>query len=89
LRLYPEWLTNWAIRRLNREAISAQVYIHPWEVDPGQPRVDGLPLLSRLRHYVNLGSTLDKLKRLFAAHRFAPIQQIISESGTLQEIRIA
>jgi polysaccharide deacetylase family protein (PEP-CTERM system associated) len=88
LRLYPEWLTNWAIRRLNNEAIPAQIYIHPWEVDPGQPRVAGLPLRSRLRHYVNLGTTFAKLKRLLAAHRFGPIHQIISETGNLDEIRL-
>jgi len=88
LRLYPEWLTHWAIRRLNNETIPAQIYIHPWEVDPGQPRVAGLPWKSRLRHYVNLGTTFGKLKRLFAAHRFGPMRQIIGEAGELEELRI-
>jgi hypothetical protein len=88
LRLYPEWLTHWAIRRLNNEAIPAQIYVHPWEVDPGQPRVAGLPFKSMLRHYVNLGTTFGKLKRLFALHRFGPMSQIISETGKLEELRI-
>jgi polysaccharide deacetylase family protein (PEP-CTERM system associated) len=88
LRLYPEWLTHWAIRRLNSEAVPAQVYVHPWEVDPRQPRVSGLPWSSRLRHYVNLGTTFDKLKRLLAAHRFGPMRQVLSETGKLEELRI-
>jgi polysaccharide deacetylase family protein (PEP-CTERM system associated) len=87
-RLYPEWLTHWAIRRLNNEAIPAQIYIHPWEVDPEQPRVPGLPWKSRLRHYINLGTTLDKFRRLLETHRFGPVSQILDEIGNLEELRI-
>ncbi|MEM7396979.1 MAG: XrtA system polysaccharide deacetylase, partial [Verrucomicrobiota bacterium] len=45
LRLYPYAVTRWAIRRINREGHPAVVYMHPWEVDPGQPR----PAVSRLK----------------------------------------
>src|SRR5258708_3271608 len=42
LRLYPLWLTRWAIHRLERAGRPAVGYLHPWEFDPGQPRVGGL-----------------------------------------------
>ena len=55
-RLLPRSYSRWAIRRVAlRDKMPAVFYFHPWEVDPGQPRVPGIPLTSRFRHYVNLG----------------------------------
>ncbi len=85
LRLYPERFTHWAIRRLNRRGIPANVYVHPWEIDTEQPRVTGLPWKSRARHYVNLKTTLGKLRGLLAAHRFGPVREIIDETADLPE----
>jgi polysaccharide deacetylase family protein (PEP-CTERM system associated) len=48
----------------NREARAAIFYLHPWEIDPGQPRVAGCGLTSRIRHYVNLKHTAGRLERL-------------------------
>jgi hypothetical protein len=39
-------------------------YMHPWEIDPNQPRVPGLGFKSRLRHYLNLGRMENRLRRL-------------------------
>ena len=47
-------------------------YIHPWEVDPGQPRL-AAPLLTRIRHYRGLGRTLPRLERLLAEFRFTSV----------------
>ncbi len=59
------------LRRLHaREAQPATFYFHPWEIDAGQPRVQGLPLRSRLRHYSNLGAMEGKLRRLLADFRW-------------------
>lgn len=41
-------------------------YCHPWEIDPAQPRVDGIGFLNRFRHYVNLGKTLDRMDHFFS-----------------------
>jgi len=51
---------------LGRAARSGPVvfYVHPWEIDPGQPRVSSAPLRSRLRHYTNLARTEARLRRL-------------------------
>jgi polysaccharide deacetylase family protein (PEP-CTERM system associated) len=63
LRLFPVRLLGAALRRVHRQGYPVIVYFHPWELDPGQPR---LPVrgLRRFRHYVNLGRTADKLRYL-------------------------
>jgi polysaccharide deacetylase family protein (PEP-CTERM system associated) len=64
-RVLPYGFSRWAIRQVNqRDGRPAVFYFHPWEIDPGQPRVAGAPLKSKLRHYTNLGIMADKLRRL-------------------------
>ena len=63
-RVLPYGFSRWAIRQVNREGRPAVFYFHPWEVDPGQPRVAKAPLRSRLRHYTNLTRMADKLSTL-------------------------
>lgn len=64
-RLLPASLTYRTIDRENQErGRPAIFYFHPWEVDPGQPRLPGTPLRSRLRHYSRLGAMSGKLDRL-------------------------
>lgn len=64
-RVLPYGFSRWAIRQVNAEGRPAVFYFHPWEVDPGQPRVAGAPLRSRLRHYTNLSRMAGKLSDLF------------------------
>ena len=69
-RVLPYGFSRWAIRQVNRrDHRPAVFYFHPWEIDPGQPRVDGAPLKSRLRHYTNLHRMAVKLRQLI--HEFA------------------
>ncbi|MGC4250374.1 MAG: DUF3473 domain-containing protein [Sphingobium sp.] len=64
-RLLPYGFSRWAIRQVNREEKRpAIIYFHPWEIDPGQPRVAQAPLRSRVRHYSNLSAMAGKLRRL-------------------------
>ncbi|MBF0108215.1 MAG: DUF3473 domain-containing protein [Magnetococcales bacterium] len=66
-RLYPLFVSSWALRRLNVvEGRSAVFYLHPWELDPGQPRLPGLPMKVRLRHYLHLGRVESRLQRLLS-----------------------
>lgn len=54
-RLFPYMLSRWALRHVNdSEHESAVFYFHPWEIDPDQPRVDGIGWKTRFRHYLNL-----------------------------------
>lgn len=64
-RLLPYRLTRWALRKAGNELRGPCIfYVHPWEIDPDQPRQSQAPRLSRFRHYVNLGRTEGRLRRL-------------------------
>jgi polysaccharide deacetylase family protein (PEP-CTERM system associated) len=80
LRMYPLWFTHYAIRKLNeKENRSAIVYIHPWELDPDQPRLRGSKL-SMFRHYINLEKTEIRLESLLGAFKFGSIGDIFQET---------
>jgi len=64
-RLYPYALSRWAMRRVNRKDRRPCVfYLHPWEIDPDQPRMPNLSPKTRFRHYLNLRRMEDRLHRL-------------------------
>jgi polysaccharide deacetylase family protein (PEP-CTERM system associated) len=72
-RLFPYWFTRMALTHINRkEKMPFVFYIHPWELDPDQPRINGTGILSRFRHYVNLAKTTERFRRLLADFNFAP-----------------
>jgi polysaccharide deacetylase family protein (PEP-CTERM system associated) len=71
-RLFPYALSRWALARVNtRERQPGVFYFHPWEIDPGQPRVAGAPLRSRFRHYLALDRMEPRLKRLLRDFRWS------------------
>lgn len=76
-RLYPYWFTKWAIKKINSEGHPAMVYIHPWEIDPGQPRIKS-NTLSDFRHYVNIGYNENKIRKLLKDFKFTKIEDLIS-----------
>ena len=81
-RLLPYGMTRWMIERFNRiEGRSAVFYFHPWEIDPGQPRVADAPFRSRLRHYSRLAAMAGKLERLIAGHRWGRVDQVAAEAA--------
>lgn len=64
-RLFPYKLSEWLVGRAARaNQAPAIFYLHPWEIDPDQPRQHQAPVLSRFRHYLNLGRTEARLRRL-------------------------
>jgi polysaccharide deacetylase family protein (PEP-CTERM system associated) len=67
-------------RRKNRRGQPAIFYVHPWEIDPEQPRV-ALPWRKRFRHRVNLKQTLPRLDRLLSEFRFGTVGEVLSENG--------
>ena len=81
LRLLPYKVTAWAIRRLNqKEDQPAMVYLHPWEIDPDQPRL-AASWRSRFRQYQNLQTTEKKLTRLLDDFSWAPMSKVLSGYG--------
>jgi len=75
-RLLPYGVSAMALARVNREGRPCVFYFHPWEVDPGQPRVAGAPMKSRLRHYLNLKKTEARLGRLLRAFRWRRMDEV-------------
>lgn len=64
-RLLPYMLSRFMFRKARAQTgVPAMFYMHPWEVDPGQPFVKEAPLLSRFRHYTNQGKMLKKIGKL-------------------------
>ena len=82
LRLFPYDVTAWAIRRLNDvERQPAMVYLHPWEIDPAQPRIP-TSWCSRFRHYQNLTSTEEKLNKLLRDFSFSSMEQVLARRAS-------
>ncbi|MGH7162032.1 MAG: XrtA system polysaccharide deacetylase [Planctomycetota bacterium] len=85
-RLLPLRWTQRALDAYAARGASAMLYLHPWELDPGQPRVRGLGTLRRFRHYANLSGMRRKLDRLLQSHRFATIREAF-RAAALPEAR--
>jgi len=82
-RLLPYGLTRAGMRQINEKARSPfAFYLHPWEVDPGQPRIPA-PLKSRVRHYTNLDVCEARLERLIGEFRFARMDEVLASIGLL------
>ena len=86
-RILPYWWTRWGLSRINdREQAPAIFYLHPWELDPGQPKILGAGLRSRFRHYLNIDRTENRFRNLLADFRFMPVQALVREwSGVLSD----
>jgi polysaccharide deacetylase family protein (PEP-CTERM system associated) len=84
-RILPYEWTRWGITRINRDEQRAAIfYIHPWEVDPEQPRLSG-SVLSRFRHYRNLDKTEARLRQMLKDFRFGPMTAILRHLDAQRE----
>jgi polysaccharide deacetylase family protein (PEP-CTERM system associated) len=89
-RFLPYEVSRAAIERVNRvDRASAVFYIHPWEVDPGQPRAKGVPFKSSFRHYLNLAKTHGRLARLSRAFRWDRMDRTFNVGPGAQAERAA
>ena len=76
-RILPYAWTRWGLDKINRDDRRGAVfYLHPWEIDPAQPRL-AAGLLSRFRHYRNLHVAEARLRRLLQDFTFGPIRQVM------------
>ncbi len=73
-RLFPYGLTRAILRRINDQNESFVIYLHPWEIDPGQPRIEVDPI-TKIRHYSNLSSMQSKLRALCNDFSFISIKE--------------
>lgn len=76
-RLYPYPFTRWAVNRfMKKEAQPYIFYLHPWEVDPHQPRMEGASAKSRFRHYLNLDKVEHRLSRLLTDFEWGTLAKL-------------
>ncbi len=76
-RLFPYSLCRAALRQCQRRGVPGTFYMHPWEIDPHQPRL-GVGFLTGLRHYGGLTRTADRLRRLLGEFSFQPIVDTVA-----------
>ena len=78
MRLLPGAVMRRALRRENEAGAPTIVYLHPWELDPDQPRIAAAPWNARFRHYLNLGRMRDRLDRLLATFRYGTVSDVLA-----------
>jgi polysaccharide deacetylase family protein (PEP-CTERM system associated) len=84
-RLLPYAVTRAGLSKLNVRLKRPFVfYLHPWEIDTGQPRIGGR-WLSRFRHYTNIERCEARLMRLMSEFRFASVHEVLSDLGLLEQ----
>jgi polysaccharide deacetylase family protein (PEP-CTERM system associated) len=84
LRMLPSWYTSLGVRQIRKEALPLVCYVHPWELDPEQPRLNG-SYKSRLRHYTNLSKTAERLTRLVERGGFGPFRDTVLLARVTEE----
>ncbi len=86
LRMLPLWYNRAGMDRIVEHGRPVMVYVHPWEIDPDQPRI-ATRLRSRLRHYTNLARMQARLEYVLERYAFAPVGQVLG-AATLPEYAI-
>lgn len=81
-RLFPYWFSRWGLGSINRQRQPFVFYLHPWEIDPGQPRLD-VKWFSRFRHYNNLDVCEQRLTRLLRHFSFTTMSDVLRSQGVL------
>jgi polysaccharide deacetylase family protein (PEP-CTERM system associated) len=84
-RLLPYWLTRWGLSSINRSERRPFVfYLHPWEIDPAQPRIQA-SWLSQFRHYTNLDKCEERLRLLLRDFKFGTAHRGLVQMGLLPD----
>jgi polysaccharide deacetylase family protein (PEP-CTERM system associated) len=84
-RIIPYYPWRAGVRRILRAGGPYMFYIHPWEIDPAQPRVGGLSVLGRFRHYVNLGRCERRFQALLTDFQWTSVGQVLERWKRAQD----
>jgi polysaccharide deacetylase family protein (PEP-CTERM system associated) len=85
-RLFPYSIIKRALGGINEKGQKPFIfYIHPWEIDPEQPRVKGVSSRSKFRHYVNLDKTENRLRKLLKDFNFSSVRDILKLNNQLTQ----
>lgn len=91
-RLIPLKLFKQGVQSILKKQGAYLFYMHPWEVDPEQPRVSDIPLTYRMRHYANMKSTFSKLSlfiKKFRNLKFQTCHQYLLDKNTPRELKLS
>jgi polysaccharide deacetylase family protein (PEP-CTERM system associated) len=83
-RLYPYWLSRAGLRQINRKDKPFIFYLHPWEIDPDQPKIQA-SWFSRFRHYNNLDKCESRLRHLVTDFSFGTVASILKQNDLMKE----
>jgi len=86
LRFFPPFLFRWGFRRLIAAGDPIVLYVHPWEIDPHQPRQQ-VGWKVRVNHYYNLGRTEGRLRRLLREFHFRPLGEVLADLESQSQLR--
>ena len=84
-RLFPYWFTKYGLSKINKEGDAFMFYLHPWEVDPDQPRVENVGWKSTFRHYNNLAKCQGRLAQLMKDFEFTSMENVLISKGLLDQ----
>ena len=85
MRILPMWFTQYALRKMNREGLPAIIYMHPWEFDVGQPRLN-LGFVQTKRHYYNIDKNFQRLRKLIKSGGWVPFKNILGNTEFLKQL---
>ncbi len=77
-RLLPYRVFRRGVRQILGSGVPYVFYIHPWEIDPGQPRMAGLPRLYRFRHYVGLDRSEARFASLLGDFAWSSMSDLLN-----------
>ncbi len=81
-RLFPYRFSRWAMKSINEvDQLPCVFYFHPWEIDEQQPKVDGISLKTRFRHYYNLGRTYNRLESLLRDFQWSTMDDVFLQDA--------
>jgi polysaccharide deacetylase family protein (PEP-CTERM system associated) len=84
-RIFPYWLIRAGLKQINEQQRRPfTFYLHPWEVDPEQPRVK-VGAVSRFRHYTNLNRCEPRLRELLGDFKFSTMRDVLAGRGLLDQ----
>ena len=88
-RQYPYALSRWLFERASLNQTKPQIfYLHPWEIDPEQPRVPNASWFSNFRHYTNLTRCLPRLEQMLRDFHFGTISASLGSTQITQELNL-
>jgi polysaccharide deacetylase family protein (PEP-CTERM system associated) len=82
-RLFPYAVTRWGLNRIAASGRPTVFYLHPWEVDPEQPRFENARRFSKFRHYNNLDRCESRFRRLLKDFEFTTVHNVLVDQGLL------